>query len=124
MCFSFSVLPPSERRESPLDCSSATTVSTADASTPPEAASTALRLWFWQTRPLVGEEGSPPPHPNTPQPPAEPPLSCEDVRSSCFPMSQGVKLAARGLSWPAAETSRSAITLIAPQSLLSLTLRN
>lgn len=109
----FSVFPPSERRESPLDYSSATTVSTADASTPPEAASTALRLWFWQTRPLVGEEGSPPP-----------PASCEDVCSSCFPMSQGVKLVARGLSWPAAETSRSAITLIAPQSLLSLTLRN
>lgn len=68
MCFSFSVLPPSERRESPLDCSSATTVSTADASTPPEAASTALRLWFWQTRPLVGEEGSP-----LPTPPQHPP---------------------------------------------------
>lgn len=55
----------SGRRESPLDCSSATTVSTADASTPPEAASTALRLWFW------------PPHPKPP------PLSA--VRTSARP---------------------------------------
>lgn len=58
VCFD---VPPPNGEKAPLNYSSDRAVSTADTSTLPEAASTVLRLWIWQTWPLIEKEGDPPP---------------------------------------------------------------